>query len=86
LSQTFKTSQRLSRNTAAMSRFVLLARAPRAIESAWVEADQTLRAAANECPPADAGARPAPAAPAPAHGGLPARTALWFWAESSELE
>jgi hypothetical protein len=86
LSQTFKTPRHSRRNTAAMSRFVLLARSPRAIEVAWVEADQTLRAAANECTPADAGDRSARAAPAPAHGGLPARTALWFWAESSELE
>jgi hypothetical protein len=66
-----------------MSRFVLLTRSPRAIEAAWIEAGQNLRAAANECLPADAGDR---SAPAPAHGGLPARTALWFWAESSSPE
>jgi hypothetical protein len=37
-----------------MSRLVLPTRSPRATEAAWVEADQTLRAAANECRPADA--------------------------------
>lgn len=42
-----------------MSRLVLPTRSPRATEAAWVEADQTLRAAANECRPADA---PSPAA------------------------
>jgi hypothetical protein len=71
-----------------MSRFVLLARSPRTIETAWVEGDQTLRAAANESTPAEPTALPsgAPKRTAPAHGGLPARTALWFWAEPSSLE
>jgi hypothetical protein len=70
-----------------MSRFVLLARSPRAIEAAWVEADQTLRAAANESPaePTLPPWRP-PEGTGPAHGGLPARTALWFWAESTSHE
>lgn len=35
-----------------MSRFVLLTRRPHSNEAAWVECDQTLRAAANECTPA----------------------------------
>ena len=72
-----------------MSRFVLLVRTPRADEAAWVESDQTLRAAANEGTGARAAGghaapvhRPAGAEPT-ARGSLPARTALWFWAESS---
>jgi hypothetical protein len=73
-----------------MSRLALLARMPRPDEAAWVEADPALRVAANETSraalqsdgsaPAD---HPVPSQP---HGGLPARTALWFWAEPSSLE
>jgi hypothetical protein len=71
-----------------MSRFVLLARSPRAIETAWIEGDQTLRAAANEPSSGRPTALPSgpPKCDTPAHGGLPARTALWFWAEPSSLE
>jgi hypothetical protein len=71
-----------------MSRFLPLARTPRTHEAAWVEADQTLRAAANEGPLCEPAAPPCDAKP-PADGArraLPARTALWFWAESSAHE
>jgi hypothetical protein len=71
-----------------MSRFVLLARPSRTHEAAWVEADQTLRAAANECALREPAAPPCHAKPhaASARSALPARTALWFWAESSTDE
>lgn len=70
-----------------MSRFVLLARAAREEPSATaVEPRNLQRAAANE---AAAGAVPiAQRAPrfeiASPTSSLPQRTALWFWAESSE--
>jgi hypothetical protein len=91
VSQSFKTLSQALATLRPMSRSVLIAHTPRADEAAWVESDQTLRAAANECTraaPRDNAAlahRPARATPT-ARGGLPARTALWFWAEPSALE
>ena len=73
-----------------MNRLVLLARMPRPDEAAWVETDPAQRVAANESSraalPRD-GIVPADLpATSPTHGGLPARTALWFWAEPAPLE